>query len=567
MHKLIKYGIEGVEATAVGINKAADAAKGTLGPKGCNATYLGIGKRVVSTKDGASILNELDSFADPYENLGLMLVRQVTKQTVDTAGDGTTTATVLFQHMVNLGLGYLRAIASESMQNGTKKDLAAGVRHGVDRAVEFFRKESHPLHSADDKLELSKIREVASISVNDGDMGKLIADLMYNIGSSGVVAVEDSRTFETTTEQMEGMKFDQGFKSSLFVTNRSKQICELENAHVLVYNKKLDSHQHMIMMRDLFENIVQADPLLIIAEDISDTVMLFLEANSLRKSIKVCAVKAPGFGDTRTDLLEDIATFVGAKCLPGNEPNSDKIERHHLGNAKKIIVTDKSTTIISGNANAQELADRCEMIRNKIEHETSEYSKKKLEERLAKLVGKAGVIRVGGKTETDQKELKDRIDDAVQAVRAAISGGILPGGGTMHIRASEMLRKLASDFQRKGSHSTSFIWGIEVVAEALMSPLRNMLINAGLSSKAPIIIAEVSKKSEDHKNFGFNVASGEYVQDMVKEGIIDPTECAVSAAQNAGYQAARFLEMSCVIVDKPADTSSKGGDSMMDMPY
>jgi chaperonin GroEL len=335
------------------------------------------------------------------------------------AGDGTTTATVLFQSMVNSGIGYLRALTGDSMQSGTKKDLAEGVRYGIDKAVAFFRAESHPLHSADSSPELDKIREVASISVNDPEMGKLIAELMYNIGPSGVIAVEDSRTFETTTEQMEGMKFDQGFKSSLFVTNRSKQTCELENAHVLVYAKKLDNHQQMMLLRDLFENTVQADPLLIIAEDISDTVMLFLEANSLRKSIKVCAVKAPGFGDTRNDLLGDIATFVGAKCLTGNDPSEQRIDRKDLGSAKKIIVTDKATTIISGNSNAQELSERCEMLKNKLTTETSDYAKKKLEERLAKLMGKAGVIRVGGKTETDQKELKDRIDDAVQAVRAA----------------------------------------------------------------------------------------------------------------------------------------------------
>ena len=565
MHKVPYYKLDAIKKVLVGINKAADAAKGTLGPKGCNTTYIGIGKRVISTKDGASILNELDSFKDPHENIGLMLVRQVTKHTVDTAGDGTTTATVLFQAMANQGARYREA-------GMLPTELANGMRFGVDEIIKYFRKESYSLHN-EVNLDLNKIREVASISVNDKEMGRLIADLMYEIGEDGIVAVEDGRTFETTTEQLEGMKFDQGFRSAHFVTNKAKQVCEMENPHILVYSKKLDSRQHMLALRNIFENNVGDAPLLIIAEDISETVLTFLEINSFQKSIKVCAVKAPGFGDTRHELAIDIATFVGATYV-GESANDtlEKFQPNYLGSARKVIVNDKSTTIISGKFDPEQLKERCDIIKHKLENETSDYAKTKLRERLGKLIGRAGIIRVGGKTETDQKELKDRIDDAVQAVKAAISGGILPGGGLMHVKASKVLHDKINEIKKHHKYmkngkevtcSTGFIWGVSTIAESLAAPLRQMLLNAGVED-SQVIVHNILKSTD--KNSGYDVQNDEQC-DLLAHGIIDPTECLVSALENAGYVAARFIETDCIIVEELDNNGKSGANSMMDMGY
>ena len=561
MAKSTHDGLAGLKQVAAGIDKAANAAKITLGPLGCNVTYTGLGKRVVSTKDGASILEHLDSFTDELENTGLSFVKGVTKHTVDAAGDGTTTATVLFQSMINYGL--------KCREAGMRPvRIARGIRYAVDEVIDYLAKKAKPLKTASG-LDINKIREVASISVNDKAMGHLIANLMYEVGEEGIVAVEDGRTSETTTEKLEGMKFDQGFISHHFTNNKSKQTCEMENPHILVYGKKLDSPQHIEHLANIFSTIVQGDPLLIIAEDISDTVLFFLQANSMAKRIKVCAVKAPGFGDTRNELATDIATFVGASYITDTgECSLEKLQKEHLGSAKKIIVNNKSATIISGNSHPESLKERCEMIRIKLEEETSDYAKQKLQERLGKLLGKAGIIRVGGKTETDQKELKDRIDDAVQAVKAAMSGGILPGGGAMFIKAARNLERKIEEMRasrdKKSGVTGDFIAGLEVVSESLSSPLRQMLINAGLDKEWQVIIHNIYTKSDDD-NYGYDVSSEEYV-DLIAEGIIDPFECSSAAMRNAGYSAARFIETDCTVINEQEKTNSKD-NNMMDMGY
>jgi len=561
MAKITHEGLAALKKVAVGIDKAANAAKITLGPLGCNVTYAGLGKRVVSTKDGANILEHLDSFNDELENLGLSFVKGVTKHTVDAAGDGTTTATVLFQSMVNKSLS-----CREAGMRPVR--IAAGIRKAVDTVIEYLGQKAKPLKGPAG-LDINKIREVASISVNDKKIGHVIANLMYEVGEEGIVAVEDGRTSETTTEKLEGMKFDQGFISHHFTNNKSKQTCEFENPHILIYGKKLDSPQHIEHLAMIFSNIVQGDPLLIIAEDISDSVLLFLQANSIAKRIKVCPVKAPGFGDTRNELAADIATFVGAAYITDTgEQNLDKLQKEQLGRAKKVIVTGKSTTLISGDSNPSLLKERCELIRNKIEEETSDYAKQKLHERLGKLLGKAGIIRVGGTTETDQKELKDRIDDAVQAVKAAIVGGILPGGGAMLIKARQHLEGLISQM-RAGQDNTpgtaaDFIAGFSVVSHALAAPLRQMLINAGLDSEWQVIINQIDRQGKDD-NYGYDVLNEKHV-DLMEAGIIDPFECSAAAIRNAGYSAARFIETDCTVVNEQ-DKNSNSKDNMMDMGY
>ena len=516
-----------------GVQKLAKAVTATLGPKGRNVV---IDKKFGSptvTKDGVTVAKEIE-LECPYENMGAQMVREVASKTSDTAGDGTTTATVLAEAIYREGLKYVTSGASPiSIQRGIQK--------AVEAAVEELAKISKKVK------EKEEIKQVATVSANwDTTIGEIIADAMDKVGKDGTITVEEAKSIETTLEVVEGMQFDKGYLSPYFVTNMETMETKLENAYILIYEKKVSSLKDLL---PILEKLAKTGkPLLIIAEEVEGEALATLVVNKLRGVLNICAVKAPGFGDRRKAMLEDIAILTGGKCI--TEDLGIKLENltlDDLGSAKSIVVDKENTTIVEGNGKNSEIKGRVDQIRRQIEETTSDYDREKLQERLAKLAGGVAVINVGAATESEMKEKKARVEDALHATRAAVEEGIVAGGGVALIRCLPAVEKLKL-------HETDEQIGVEIVKRAIEAPLRALSSNAGVEGS--LIVQEVRKRKGSE---GYNVATGEYV-DLVKAGVVDPKKVTRSALQNASSIAGLLLTTECLITDLPEkDKPAAGG--------
>jgi chaperonin GroEL len=485
------------------------------------------------TKDGVTVAKEIE-LDDPYENMGAQMVREVASKTSDAAGDGTTTATVLAEAIYREGLKYVTSGASPiNIQRGINKAVAA--------AVEQLAKISKKVK---DKEE---IKQVATVSANwDTTIGEIIADAMDKVGKDGTITVEEAKSIETTLDVVEGMQFDKGYLSPYFVTSAETMEVKLEDAYILNYEKKISSLKDLL---PILEKVAKTSkPLLIIAEDIEGEALATLVVNKLRGTLNICAVKAPGFGDRRKALMEDIAVLTGGRCITEDLGiKLESIDIADLGRAKSIVVDKENTTIVEGNGKSSDIQGRVNQIRRQIEETTSDYDREKLQERLAKLAGGVAVINVGATTESEMKEKKARVEDALHATRAAVEEGIVPGGGVALIRC------LAAIDAVKGANDDEQI-GVDIIKRAVESPLRSLAANAGVEGS--LIVSEVKKRKG---NEGYNVATGEY-EDLVKAGVVDPKKVTRSALQNAASIAGLLLTTECLITDAPEkDKPAPGG--------
>jgi chaperonin GroEL len=521
MAKQIVTGEGSRQSILRGVNALADAVKITLGPKGRNAVIEKKFGAPVITKDGVTVAKEIE-LQDPLENMGAQMVREVASKTSDVAGDGTTTATVLAQAIFREGVKTVAAGASPT-----------GLKRGIERAVESAVEELRKLHR---DVKGDMIAQVGTISANnDKQIGGIIAEAMKKVGKDGVITVEESRTMETTLEVVEGMQFDRGYLSPYFVTDPERMEAVLEDARILIHEKKISSMKDLL---PILEQIAKmGKPLVIIAEDVEGEALATLVVNKLRGTLQCAAVKAPGFGDRRKAMLEDIATLTGGKAITedlGIKLENVKVE--DLGRAKKITIDKDNTTIVEGSGKAAEIEGRIKQIRAQIDETTSDYDREKLQERLAKLVGGVAVIKVGAATETELKEKKARVEDAMHATRAAVEEGIVPGGGVALVRCIPPLDRLKAE----GDEAT----GINIVKRALEEPLRQIAYNAGF--EGAVVIGRVRESKED--NFGFNAESDEY-GDMVKMGVIDPAKVTRLALQNAASIAGLMLTTEALVAD------------------
>ncbi|CAK7192725.1 60 kDa chaperonin 5 [Commensalibacter sp. Nvir] len=523
--KDVKFGADARQRMLRGVDILADAVRITLGPKGRNVVLDKSFGAPRITKDGVSVAKEIE-LADKFENMGAQMLREVASKTNDVAGDGTTTATVLAQAIVREGL----------------KSVAAGMnpmdlKRGIDKAVTIVVNE---LKAKTKKISTqSEIAQVGTISANgETEIGEMISEAMEKVGKEGVITVEEAKGLQTELAVVEGMQFDRGYISPYFVTNAEKMTVELDNPFVLIHEKKLSSLQPML---PLLESIVQSGrPLLVIAEDVDGEALATLVVNKLRGGLKIAAVKAPGFGDRRKAMLEDIAILTGGQVV--SEELGIKLESvtiNMLGNAKKVRIDKENTTIVEGAGEAEQIKARCNQIRAQVEETTSDYDREKLQERLAKLAGGVAVIRVGGSTEVEVKERRDRVDDALNATRAAVEEGIVPGGGGALARASLKLANFTHevDDQRVG---------VEIVRRALQAPLRQIVENAGEDGA---VIAGKILENDDY-NFGFDAQVGEF-KDLVQAGIIDPTKVVRSALQDAASIAGLLVTTEAMVAERP----------------
>jgi chaperonin GroEL len=534
--KELHFNTEARAALKKGVDALADAVKVTLGPKGRNVV---IDKKFGSptvTKDGVTVAKEVE-LSDPIENMGAQMVKEVATKTSDLAGDGTTTATVLAQ-----------AIFREGLKNVTAGANPMELKRGIDKAVEAVIDELK--RSSTPSAGKKEIAQVGTISANnDAEIGKLIADAMEKVGKDGVITVEEAKGLETTLETVDGMQFDRGYLSPYFVTDPEKMEAVVEDGYILIHDKKISAMKELL---PVLEKVAQTGKaLLIIAEDVEGEALATLVVNKLRGTLKVCAVKAPGFGDRRKEMLVDIAKLTGGKVI--SEEVGFKLENAvlaDLGRAKRIVVDKDNTTIVDGRGKDDDIQGRIAEIKVAIDKTTSDYDREKLQERLAKLSGGVAVINVGAATETEMKEKKARVEDALHATRAAVEEGIVPGGGVALLRAQSVLDKV------KGTEDEKI--GVEIVRRALEEPIRMIVQNAG--SEGSIVVAKV-RESKD-KNFGFNAATEEY-EDLVKAGVIDPTKVTRTALQNAASIAGLLLTTECVVVEKkeekPAPAAPGGG--------
>jgi chaperonin GroEL len=512
-----------------GVEKLSKAVKATLGPAGRNVVLDKKFGSPTITKDGVTVAKEIE-LEDAYENIGAQLVREVASKTSDVAGDGTTTATVLAE-----------AVYREGLKNVTAGANPTELKRGIDRAVEAIVEE---LGSISKKVkDKEEIRQVATVSANwDKTIGEIIADALDKVGKDGTVTVEEAKSIETSLEVVEGMQFDKGYLSPYFVTNAEDQEAVLENAYILNHEKKISSLKDML---PLLEKVAKAGkPLLVIAEEVEGEALATLVVNKLRGTLQVCAVKAPGFGDRRKAMLEDIAVLTGGKML--SEDLGIKLENvtlDDLGRAKRIVVDKENTTIIEGAGKSSDIQGRVSQIKKQIEETTSDYDKEKLQERLAKLAGGVAVINVGAATETEMKEKKARVEDALHATRAAVEEGIVPGGGVALIRGQKALEGL----KLKGDQAI----GAEIIRRAVEQPLRTLADNAGVEGS--IVVQEVkSRKGAE----GYNVATGDYT-DLLKAGVVDPTKVTRSALQNASSIAGLLLTTEAVVTEIPEKEKEK----------
>jgi chaperonin GroEL len=520
------------QALLKGVQKLARAVVATLGPKGRNVV---IDKKFGSptvTKDGVTVAKEIE-LEDPYENMGAQMVREVASKTSDAAGDGTTTATVLAEAIYREGLKYVTSGASPI-------NIQRGINKAVEAAVEQLAKISKKVK---DKEE---IKQVATVSANwDTTIGEIIADAMDKVGKDGTITVEEAKSIETTLDVVEGMQFDKGYSSPYFVTSAETMEAKLEDAYILNYEKKISSLKDLL---PILEKVAKTSkPLLIIAEEVEGEALATLVVNKLRGTINVCAVKAPGFGDRRKAMMEDIAVLTGGKCI--TEDLGIKLESiglEDLGRAKSVVVDKENTTIVEGYGKSSEIQGRVNQIRRQIEETTSDYDKEKLQERLAKLAGGVAVINVGAQTETEMKEKKARVEDALHATRAAVEEGIVAGGGVALIRCISAIEAV------KGANDDEQI-GVDIIKRAVEGPLRSLAANAGVEGS--LIVQEVKKRKG---NEGYNVATGEY-EDLVKAGVVDPKKVTRSALQNAASIAGLLLTTECLITDAPEKDKAPAG--------
>ena len=534
--KVVNFGADARERMLAGVDILANAVKVTLGPKGRNVVIEKSFGAPRTTKDGVTVAKEIE-LEDKFMNMGAQLIREVASKTNDEAGDGTTTATVLAQAIVREGM---KAVSS----GRNPMDLRRGVDKAVTAIVEDLKKRAKKVGGSEE------IAQVGTISANgDTDIGKFLADAMAKVGNEGVITVEEAKSLATELDVVEGMQFDRGYLSAYFITNADKMEAVLEEPAILLFEKKLSSLQPML---PVLEAVVQSGrPLLIIAEDVEGEALATLVVNKLRGGLKVAAVKAPGFGDRRKAMLEDIAILTGGQVI--SEDLGIKLENvtlDMLGKAKKVVVKKEDTTVVDGYGAKKDIEARIGQIRAQIEETTSDYDKEKLQERLAKLAGGVAVIKVGGATEVEVKERKDRVDDALNATRAAVEEGIVPGGGTALLRAALKL-------SIKGDNDDQNV-GIAIVKKALEAPIRQIAENAGVEGS--IVVGKIRENKDD--NFGFNAQTEEYV-DMVKTGIIDPVKVVRTALQDAASVAGLIITTEASIAEAPKKDSGHGGGGGM----
>ena len=530
MAKEIKFNIKAREELKNGVDALADAVKVTLGPKGRNVIIEKKFGAPHITKDGVSVAREIE-LEDPFQNMGAQLVKEVASKTGDQAGDGTTTATVLAQAIVNVGLKNVAAGANPM-------DLKRGIDKAVAKVIEGIKAQS--VEVGDD---FDKIENVARISANnDEEIGKLIAEAMRKVKKEGVITVEEAKGTDTTVEVVEGMQFDRGYISPYFVTNTEKMECDMDSPFILLYDKKISNLKDML---PILEQTVQSGRgLLIIAEDVDNEALATLVVNRLRGSLKICAVKAPGFGDRRKEMLEDIAILTGGNVISEVKGmRLDQATMADLGTAEKVTVNKDNTIIVNGAGNKEIIAARIGQIKAQIETTTSNYDREKLQERLAKLAGGVAVLYIGAPSEVEMKEKKDRVDDALSATRAAVEEGIVPGGGTAYIRCLAALDGLKGENEDENT-------GIQIIRRAIEEPLRQIVENAGV--EGAVIVQRVKDGEGD---FGYNARIGEF-QNFFATGVIDPAKVTRIALENAASIAGMFLTTECVIADKREENAS-----------
>jgi chaperonin GroEL len=542
--KDVRFSVDARDRMLRGVDILANAVKVTLGPKGRNVLLDKSYGAPRITKDGVTVAKEIE-LEDKFENMGAQMVREVASKTSDVAGDGTTTATVLAAAIVREGS---KAVAAGM----NPMDLKRGVDLAVAAIVEDLKKNSKKVTSNEE------IAQVGTISANgDREIGDFLAKAMQKVGNEGVITVEEAKSLETELDVVEGMQFDRGYISPYFITNADKMRVEMEDAYLLIYEKKLSSLQELL---PLLEAVVQTSkPLVIIAEDVEGEVLATLVVNKLRGGLKVAAVKAPGFGDRRKAMLEDIAILTGAQAISEDLGiKLDKVTLNMLGRAKKVMIEKENTTIVSGAGKKADIEARISQIKAQIEETTSDYDKEKLQERLAKLAGGVAVIRVGGATEIEVKERKDRVDDAMHATRAAVEEGILPGGGVALLRAVEALKRVKIDNEDQ-KH------GVDIVRKALSYPARQIAINAG--EDGSVVVGKILEK--DQYNFGYDAQSGDYVN-MMSKGIIDPTKVVRCALQDAASVAGLLITTEAMVAERPKKDSgapAMPGGGMGGMDY
>ena len=531
--KDVRFGGDARQRMLRGVDILADAVKVTLGPKGRNVVIDKSFGAPRITKDGVTVAKEIE-LSDKFENMGAQMLREVASKTNDLAGDGTTTATVLAQSIVREGA---KAVAAGM----NPMDLKRGVDVAVAAVVEELKKRTKKITTE------AETAQVGTISANgETDIGRMIAEAMQKVGNEGVITVEEAKGVATELDVVEGMQFDRGYISPYFITNAEKMVTEMDQPYILIHEKKLSGLQPML---PLLETVVQSGrPLLIIAEDIEGEALATLVVNKLRGGLKVAAVKAPGFGDRRKAMLEDIAILTGGQVI--SEDLGIKLENvtlQMLGRTKRVLIEKENTTIVEGAGQSEDIKGRVAQIRAQIEETTSDYDREKLQERLAKLAGGVAVIRVGGATEVEVKERKDRVDDALHATRAAVEEGIVPGGGVALARASLILAQIKPENEDQKL-------GIEIVRKAVQTPLRQIAENAG--EDGAVIAGKILEKSE--YNYGFDAQSGEF-KDMVAAGIIDPTKVVRTALQDAASVASLLITTEAMIAEKPEKKSPAGG--------
>jgi len=531
MAKQLQFDENARHALLRGVTKLARAVKATLGPSGRNVILEKKFGSPTITKDGVTVAKEIE-LPDPWENMGAQLIKEVSSKTSDIAGDGTTTATVLAE-----------AIYAEGLRNVTAGANPISLQRGIMKATEAIvaklKEISTPVKDS------KEVAQVATVSANwDTAIGNIIAEAMDKVGKEGTITVEEAKSIETTLEVVEGMQFDKGYLSPYFVTNPETMECNLENAYILINEKKVSNLKDML---PLLEKVARSGkPLLIIAEDVEGEALATLVVNKLRGTLNIVAVKAPGFGDRRKAMLEDIAILTGGRCITEDLGiKLENIELSDLGRAKRITIGKENTVIVEGEGGSDAIAGRVSQIKNQIAETTSDYDREKLQERLAKLAGGVAVINVGAATETEMKEKKARVEDALHATRAAVEEGIVPGGGVALIRAQASI----GDLGLVGDEKT----GAEIVARAIEAPLRQLAANAGV--EGALIVAEVKKGKGNH---GYNVATGKY-EDLIKAGVVDPAKVTRSALQNAASISGLLLTTECLISDIPKEEKADGG--------
>ncbi|HZP48917.1 MAG TPA: chaperonin GroEL [Vicinamibacterales bacterium] len=524
MAKQIVYGEQSRQAVLRGVNQLADAVKVTLGPKGRNVVLDKKFGSPTITKDGVTVAKEID-LKDPLENMGAQMVREVASKTSDTAGDGTTTATVLAQ-----------AIYREGAKNVVAGANPMDVKRGIEKAVEAVTAE---LHKMARKVEGNMVAQVGTISANnDETIGKIIADAMDKVGKDGVITVEEARTLETSLDVVEGMQFDRGYLSPYFVTDPERMEVVLENPVILIHEKKISSMKDLLPVLEQVARLGR--PLLIIAEDIEGEALATLVVNKLRGTLQAAAVKAPGFGDRRKAMLEDIAILTGGRAITEDLGiKLENIKLEDLGKAKKVVIDKDNTTIVEGAGSQGAIEGRVKQIRAQIEDTTSDYDREKLQERLAKLVGGVAVIKVGAATETEMKEKKARVEDAMHATKAAVEEGIVPGGGVALLRAGKGLESLKLEGDQRV--------GLDIIRRAIEEPMRWIATNAG--HEGSIVVSKVKEMKQDE---GFNAASDTY-EDLVKAGVIDPAKVVRNALQNASSIASLLLTTEALVSEIPEE--------------